>query len=137
MVLLYSESFLGPGKEVYIPPKRYLLNKNLDFQRQHQEFLNKNTPLKQVEQINKILKSVEHKENVEITGLNTISEAYLLFALECKYFDIPFLIGNTFFKNTREIIEYVDHFPTYMKKPNNLFFKHYKYFTKNGNVDLL
>ena len=114
-----------------------VFNKNLDFKLEHREFLNKNTPLKQVEQINKILKAVEHKENVEITGLNTISEAYVLFMLECKYFDIPFLLANTFFKNTQEIIEYVDYFPAHMKKPNNLFFKHYKYFTRNSNVDLL
>jgi len=113
-----------------------IFNKTLDFKHVHEQFLDKNMPFKQLYQVKTIIDAIEKKENIEICNLNTISEAYILFVLERKYFDIPFLLGNTFFKSTQDIIEYVDYFPNYMKKPNNLFHKYYTYFTRNNNVDI-
>ncbi len=113
-----------------------IFNKTLDFKHVHEQFLDKNMPFKQLNQVKIIIDAVEKKKNIEICNLNVISEAYILFLLEFKYFDVPFLLGNTFFKSTQEIIEYVYYFPNYMKKPNNLFHKHYKYFTRNIDVDI-
>jgi hypothetical protein len=113
-----------------------IFNKTVDFKHVHEQFLDKNLPLKQLYQVKNIIDAIEKKENIEISNLNTISEAYILFVLERKYFDIPFLLGNTFFKSTQDIIEYVDYFPNHMKKPNNLFHKYYNYFTRNNNVDI-
>jgi DNA-binding ferritin-like protein (Dps family) len=113
-----------------------IFNKILDFKHVHEQFLDKNIPLEQLRRVKIIIDAIEKKENIKICDLNIISEAYVLFLLECKYFDIPFLSGNNFFKTTQEIIEYADYFPNYMKKPNNLFFKYYKYFTRHNNVDI-
>ena len=111
-------------------------NKNLNFKHIHEQFLDKNIPFKQLNQANIILNSIEKKENIKICKLNIISEAYILFVLEYKYFDIPFLLGNSFFNNTQEIVEYIEYFPTHMKKPNNLFHIHYTHFARGKNVVL-
>lgn len=113
-----------------------IFKKNLDFDSIHEKFIARNQPLSQLRKVIRILEAIENDEDFAITDLNTISEAYLLFLLECKHFDIPFLLANNFFYNTRDIVEYIKFFPNYMKKPNNLFFANHKYFFRGKNVDL-
>ena len=107
-----------------------IFNKKLNFQSVHEEFLDKNIPLKQLNKVKQILDAINKGDSMEIAGLNIISEAYILFFLECKYFDIPFNLGNNFFTNTKEIKEYIDHFPAYLKKPNNIFQKYFKFYQR-------
>lgn len=102
----------------------------LDFQSVHQEFLNKNIPLKQLYKVKEILNAIDKGDSLDIVGLNVVSEAYVLFFLECKHFDIPFLLGDSFFGNTIEFYDYIKYFPNYMKKPNNLFHTHHKHFRR-------
>lgn len=110
--------------------------KKMDLQSVHEKFILRNKPLSQLRKVVRILEAIEKKENFEITDLNVISEAYILFVLECRHFDIPFLLGDNFFFDTKEIIEYVKFFPNYMKTPNNLFRINHKYFSRDKNVDL-
>jgi len=107
-----------------------IFNKKLNFQSVHEEFLDKNIPLKQLNKVKQILDAIHKGDSMEIVGLNVISEAYILFFLECKYFDIPFLLGDSFFGNTKEFYNYIKYFPNHMKKPNNLFHTHYKHFRR-------
>jgi len=113
-----------------------IFDKSLDFKLQYEQFLSQNKPLQQLTQIQTILLAIEAKQPVEFTNLNVISEAYILFVLERQHFNIPFLIGNTFYKDSRELSEYIDYFPEHMKKPNNLFCTHYKYYQRNADVDI-
>lgn len=112
-----------------------VFDKKLDFKDMHEEFLNNNTPLKQLYKVKDILNAIDKGESLEIVGLNVISEAYILFVLECKYFDIPFLLGDKFFSNTIEFCNYIRYFPNSMKKPNNLFHKYYKHFRRQENLE--
>jgi pyridoxal biosynthesis lyase PdxS len=77
-----------------------------------------------------IIEAVENNVDLEITELDVVTEASILYRLEKKYFDIPFNLGNNFFTNTKEIKEYIDHFPAYLKKPNNIFQKYFKFYQR-------
>jgi len=96
---------------------------NLDFKPIHDEFLKRNIALQQIQMVNKVLQKIKNNIDESIQGLNVISEAYILFCLEMESFDIPFNLGNNFFKTTKDIVEYIKYFPPYMKRPNNLFYK--------------
>lgn len=113
-----------------------LTNKNMDFKSIHAEFLSRNRPYRQLQEIRKILTAVESKNNIVIEGLNVISEAYVIFQVERKYFDIPFHMANEFFRETAEINEYIDFFPNYMKRPNNLFKENYQIYKRDDDVEV-
>ncbi len=102
--------------------------KNLDFAEIHQVFLQKNNVLSNIEKENEIIEAVENNVNLVITGLDLITESSILYRLEKKYFDIPFNLGNNFFTNTKEIKDYIDHFPAYLKKPNKIFQQYFKFY---------
>lgn len=99
---------------------------NIDFKSVHTTFLQKNIPLKQLTLVSELIKNIEDGVNTPINGLNVISEAYLMFCLDINNFDIPFHLSNNFFATTGDIIDYIKHFPAFMRRPNNMFFKHYK-----------
>jgi hypothetical protein len=102
----------------------------LDIDTVHQAFMSKNLAYKQLQLVTSILKDISNNNDRQISGLNVISEAYILFCLEMKHFDIPFLISNDFFKTTRDVVDYIDHFPGYMKRPNNLFNEHFRHYKR-------
>jgi hypothetical protein len=103
----------------------------LDIDSLHGTFMSKNLPYKQLRLVNSVLDDVSSKKNDrEISGLNVISEAYILFRLDIENFDIPFHVGNEFFKSIKDIVDYVDHFPEYMKAPNNLFRLHHEHYKR-------
>jgi hypothetical protein len=105
----------------------------LDIADVHQTFMAKNLPHKQLGLVNSVLHDVRNKNDRKISGLNVISEAYILFRLEIDNFDIPFYIGNDFFGTTQDVVDYIDHFPTYMKGPNNLFHKHHVHYQRGDS----
>ena len=107
----------------------------LDFKNMHDKFIEKNYPLKEIKKIKQILFAIDNNTNLTIPKINVISEAYILFVLEKKHFDIPFLLGNNFFKTTNDILDYINYFPSYMKKPNNLFHKFYREYKRDSLND--
>ena len=109
---------------------RKIFSNSMDFRSVHNQFLAANQVLKQCVAVNDILRALDEQKHIKITGLNVISESYILFALETKYFDIPFLLGNSFFDNTSDLMSYIKYFPNNMKKPNNLFCKYYQHFQR-------
>jgi len=110
---------------------RSIFGFTLDINAVHETFMSKNLPYKQLQLVNSVLDDVTKKKVIKkISGLNVISEAYILFRLEIENFDIPFHIGNDFFMSIKDIVDYVDHFPECMKKPNNLFHLHYKHYQR-------
>ena len=99
----------------------------LDFESLHSNLLNNNNrPYAQILKVREIISAVKNNQNIDIEGLNTISEAFVCFYFEKKHYDINFNLSDSFFKTTRELRSYIDHFPPYMKKPNNLFVEHWR-----------
>ena len=105
----------------------------LDIDNVHETFMSKNLPYKQLQQVNTVLHDIRNKKDREISGLDVISEAYILFRLEIDNFDIPFHVGNAFFATTQDVVDYIDHFPNYMKGPNNLFHKHHEHYQRDDS----
>ena len=104
-----------------------IFEQNLDFQELHKNLLyNNNRPFEQMSIVNEIIKAVETGNDIPIKGLNTISEAYVCFYFEKKHYDINFNLGEKFFGSTGELINHIRYFPSYMKKPNNLFLQHWR-----------
>jgi len=107
-----------------------IFNKSLDFQDVHRHLLENNRPYAQRKKVKEIIDAVETGKDIPIQGLNTISEAYICFYFEKKYYSINFNLANDFFKTTKDIKMYIDHYPSYMTRPNNLFLKHWRIYKK-------
>ena len=103
-----------------------IFNRSLDFADAHKHLLENNKPYKQLLKVRDIIHAVETGKDMNIQGLNTISEAYLCFYFEQKYFSINFNLSNDFFKTAKDLRMYIDHYPSYMKRPNNLFVEHWR-----------
>lgn len=103
-----------------------IFNFELDFDTFHSNLLHNNRPYAQMLKVREIIFAVENKNNIDIEGLNTISEAFLCFYFEKKHYDINFNLSDGFFKTTNELRSYIEFFPPYMKKPNNLFLEHWR-----------
>jgi len=103
-----------------------VFGKSLDFASTHKHLLEKNNPYSQLLKVRKIIDAVETGKDIPINGLNTISEAYICFYFEKKHFSINFTLSNDFFKTTNELRMFIDHYPSYMTRPNNLFLEHWE-----------
>ena len=105
-----------------------LFERTIDFKKLHNNFCEKNQSMIDFVNAKKILTAVDQKRNITTDTISVIGEAFVLFELEKKYFDIPFFCRSNFFKSSREILDYVNHFPNVMKQPNKLFGQEYKRF---------
>ena len=103
-----------------------VFGKSLDFASTHRHLLEKNNPYSQMLKVREIIDAVEAGKDMPIYGLNTISVAYICFYFEKKHYFINFILSNDFFKTTKELKIYIDHYPTYMTRPNNLFLEHWR-----------
>ena len=104
---------------------------DIDFKQVHEKFLQCNQSLKDYTMANAVINSVKLGERTEIQQLSVIGEATVFYELEKHYFDIPFFNLVDFFKNTGDIIDYIKHYPNFMKQPNKLYCQHYKRFPNN------
>jgi hypothetical protein len=94
---------------------------NLDFKELHNNFLDANLNRSIMEKENQILKAIKRGASMSLKGLDVVSEARILYEVERRHFNLPFLIHDKFYEDTREIHEYIKHFPNYLKQPNKLF----------------
>jgi hypothetical protein len=101
---------------------------SLDFENLHRTFISVNGTVDAHKIESDILSAVKQRKEMDIPQLDVVSEANILYKLERENFDIPFLLSNSFYTNTAEIIEYIDHFPSYLKRPNRLFEKLHKFY---------
>ena len=51
--------------------------------------------------------------------------------IEKQYFDVPMRIGNYFFPETKDILDYVTYFPDYLKQPNKLFCQYHQQYKRS------
>jgi len=97
-----------------------------DFNEIHEKFIDENLSLVAYYKQKEILQAVKQNKDLPIRELDVITQAGILFELEKQFYDIPFFNLNFNFKNTKEIQEYITQYPNYMRRPNNLFMKHWK-----------
>ena len=103
----------------------------LDFGQTYAKFFSLNLPLAQLVKVKTIIDAIEKNEQIDIAGLNVISEAYLSFCLEKKFFDVPIRAGDIFFKTTKELSDYITYYPKYLRQPNKLFSKNFKIYKRS------
>ena len=129
--LLDVEDIVDYTKLKSFMQKEFLID--LDFGDIHEEFLKKNRSLAEYIRAKSIVDAVKNNQFVDTQGLSTVSEASILYELEKFYFDIPFFNIIDFFKNTKDIIEYIRYFPNFMKQPNKIYHQYYEMFPNPGN----
>jgi len=101
---------------------------DLDFEQLHEEFLKRNRSLQDFTQANAVIDAVKTSESIEIKNFSVVGEASVFYELEKHYFNIPFFNLVDFFKNTRDITDYIKYYPDFMKQPNKLYHQYYKQF---------
>lgn len=106
-----------------------LFGYEIDFSGIHQQFLDKNNSLKEYRIMRHTIDSVKNGTSFEIPQMSVIGECVVMFELEKHFFDINFFNVPFYFKNTDDIVEYVKHYPKYMRTPNKFFQTHWKDFS--------
>lgn len=133
--LLDIEDIIDYTKLKSFMQKEFLIE--LDFSDLHAEFLKKNRSLKEYIRAKSIVDAVKNNQLLDTENLSIVSEASILYELEKFYFDIPFFNIIDFFKNTKEIIEYVKYFPNFMKQPNKIYHQYYEMFPDPKKAKIL
>lgn len=90
-------------------------NLNLDLGKDasklHRKFIEQIPQLQTIDRCEKIISALENNEVMEIPNIDVIEEAYIYSWIETKNKNILAPFTNFFFKNTRDIIEYIKWYP--------------------------
>lgn len=111
--------------------KEYLKRRfdvDLDFEHIHKEFIRKNNSLTEYNLAMKVIDAVKTKQNMLIPKMSVVGECIVLWHLEKHYFDINFFNMPFDFATTKDILDYVAHYPNYMKSPNRWYLTNWKDF---------
>lgn len=84
----------------------------------HRIFTDKNKILQTQKNTEFVLKSIDSNSYVEIPNLDIIQEAYVYAKMEKKYDFVQMPLTENFFKNTEELINYVNFYPEHYKAMN-------------------
>ena len=96
-------------------------NLQLDFENIPQiysQFAERNEILKNHFVVDEIITAIKNKENMKIPDLDVFQEGYIYAELEKSNDFILMPMINNFYTNTREIIEYLQHYPDHYKAMN-------------------
>jgi len=94
---------------------------DLDFAEIHKQFIDKNKSLSEFNTAMTVIDAVKNNQHIAIPSLSVVAECIIMWYLEKHFFNIYFFNIPFYFKNTSEILEYVDHYPSYMKNPNKFY----------------
>lgn len=89
-----------------------------DFAHIHENFISRNKILQTHANTDLVLDAVNENRNIPIPQLDIIQEAYVYAQLERQYDFITMPLTEDFFKNTKEIIDYVRLYPQHYKAMN-------------------
>ena len=101
-------------------------NCELDFAEVHKKFLSLNFSLMEYKLALQIIDAVKNNKKIDIPKLSVVAESHISYELEKHFFDIAFFNVPFHFSDTGQIIEYVAHYPNYMRQPNKFFTTHWK-----------
>jgi hypothetical protein len=105
--------------ELNIIDKLFNLNLNLkDLEYVHTEFIKRNKILNTQQRTEQVLDAVYGNKNIEIPELDVLQQAYLYAKLEENNNFITMPMTETFFANTQQIIDYINHYPQHYKAMN-------------------
>ena len=96
-------------------------NLQLDFEiipQIYSQFAERNEILKNHFVVDEIITAIKNKENMKIPDLDVFQEGYIYAELEKSNDFILMPMINNFYTNTREIIEYLQHYPDHYKAMN-------------------
>jgi hypothetical protein len=65
-----------------------------------------------------IIEALKNKQNLDISNIDTVEQAYLSAHIEKKYKFITVPLTNYFFKSTSEILKWIEWYPEYYKAMN-------------------
>jgi len=65
-----------------------------------------------------IIKSLEKKENIDISNIDIVEQAYISAWIEKNYRFVIVPLTNSFFKNTKEILDWIEWYPQFYKAMN-------------------
>lgn len=94
---------------------------DLDFtelEQVHNEFLSRNSILQTAPYTDKVLDAVRKKINIQIPNLDVIQQAFVYAEIERQNDFVTMPLTDTFFSNTGEIIDYIEHYPSHYKAMN-------------------
>ena len=95
------------------------LNLNSEAEEVYDLFLNNIQQYKTFNRIDDIIKALKNKNNIDISDIDVVEQAYLSAYIE-KNFNIRVPVSNYYFNTTKEILTWIKWFPTYIKKENSL-----------------
>ena len=84
----------------------------------YSQFAERNEILKNHFVVDEIITAIKNKENMKIPDLDVFQEGYIYAELEKSNDFILMPMINNFYTNTREIIEYLQHYPDHYKAMN-------------------
>ena len=89
-----------------------------DLEQVHNEFLTRNKILQTASYTNLVLDAVAKKTAMDIPNLDIVQQAFVYAEIERQNDFVTMPLADTFFTNTREIIDYVAHYPGHYKAMN-------------------
>lgn len=84
----------------------------------HLEFLKRNKILQTQKNTEVVLDAIKENTNIEFPPLDVIQQAFVYAELERTYDFITMPLVETFFKNTKEVLDYINLYPTHYKAMN-------------------
>ena len=87
------------------------LDLNEDAVNLHKEFMEKIPQLKTKDRCMNIISAIRNKETMEISDIDVVEEAYIYSWIETTHRNILAPFTNSFFKNTKDITEYIKWYP--------------------------
>lgn len=79
----------------------------------HKKFIEKIPQLKTQNRCRDIITAIIEEKSILIENIDVVEEAYIYSWIETTYKNILAPLTNTFFKNTKDIIEYIKWYPTF------------------------
>ncbi len=84
----------------------------------HKEFLNRLYTFKTLERANNIISSIKDKKFYDLIDVDTTEQAFISAWIEQNYKFILIPNTNNFFRNTFEMLEYIEYYPNHYKAMN-------------------
>jgi len=99
--------------EIHKLNDRFDLKLKLDVESQnvYRSFINNIPQLKTFNRCKDIITAIENNKLLPINNLDLVEEAYIYSWIETRYRNVFAPFTNTFFKNTKEILEYIEWYP--------------------------
>jgi len=98
--------------------KKFNLKIEVDNKKIHDEFLNNLKFLDTKHRADKVINYIQKNQNVEISDLDTVEQAYISAWIEKNYNFVQTPLCNSFFKSTGEIIQWLENYPNHYKAMN-------------------